>query len=201
MEGKKTLIQRALDGDGRAIDRLYDRYYSVIRRFSYHLDPHANDDRVHLVAMKVLDLLRNPEGEFDDGFPQKFTHWLYRVAEHVLLDERRRHVRKPRQLSLDQPIIPGEAPALPAAEGLSPSQAFLQQEAAELLREHIGTLPSMFREVMQLYWFDRLSHKEIADRLGVDVEVVRKRMQRAYDRLRATLRDVATTLYRRSLKR
>jgi RNA polymerase sigma-70 factor (ECF subfamily) len=189
MEGKGTLIERALKGETGAIDRLYDRYYTIVRRMTHSLDPAAPEDKVHVVLIKVLQLLKDPDREFDGDFRNKFTGWLFRVARNVLFDDRRKRGEKG-QVSLDN----GGPEA--AAKIKSPSQVAIQEELETLLREQIESLPPLYRDVLQPYFFEGKSTKEIADDLELDELAVRKRMSRAYDRLRSHLRGVATTLYR-----
>lgn len=190
-EGKGTIIDRALKGDARALDRLYQQYYSIVKRFTYSIDPGAPEDRVQLVLIKVLELLRNPEKDFDQDFPQKFTGWLFRVAKNVVSDERKRHLRQSRFASLD-----GGAPER-SGKIRTPSQIAVHTELESMLRTQIDGLPSLYREVLERYFFQQRSHREIAEELGLDEITVRKRMQRACERLRSTLKSVATTLYRK----
>jgi RNA polymerase sigma-70 factor (ECF subfamily) len=190
MEGKATLIDRALQGDSRAIGRLYDQYYSVVRRLTFSIDPKAPEDQVHLVLMKVLELLKDPEREFDANFRDRFTGWLFRVAKNVLQDERKRGGRQPRQLSFDGGV------AEVSGSAASPSQMAVKGEIEELLKSQVEGLPSLYRQVLELYFFGGRSQKQIADQLGIDLLAVRKRMQRAYSRLRSNLRHLATTLHR-----
>jgi RNA polymerase sigma-70 factor (ECF subfamily) len=194
-EGKGTIIERALKGDSHAIGRLYDQYYSVVRRLTFSIDPRAPEDRVHVVLVKVLELLKDPEREFDQGLRQRFTGWLYRIAKNVILDERKRHLRKSQHISLDG----GKYEEL--GEEQSPSQVAMQSELESLLKFQIDSLPPLYRDVLERYFFSHHSQQQIAEDLGIDVVAVRKRMQRAYDRLRANLKDVATTLYRAAQKK
>lgn len=187
MESKGTLIERVIRGEAGAIDRLYRQYYTVVRRMARRIDPNAPEDQVQIVLMKVLELLKDPDREFDGDFRNKFTGWLYRVAKNVLAEGRR---RQGRHLSLDA----GGPPE--SAQVRSPSQIAVQTELESLLRVQVNSLPSLYREVLESYFFDGRSTQQIAQRLGLDEVTVRKRMQRAYDRLRAQLKGVATTLYR-----
>jgi RNA polymerase sigma-70 factor (ECF subfamily) len=191
--GKKTLVARVLQGDRAAIGVLYDRYHSLVRRIAYSLDPRGAEDRIQVALLKVLELLRDPGREFDEGFPERLTCWVIRIVKNVAAGERRR--RGPSSLSLDDDE-PGRAPGEPEARLASPTEAAAREEVEGILREQVRSLPSMYRDVLDLYFFKRRSQKEIAEELGVEELVVRKRMERAYRRLRSGLRSVATTLWR-----
>ncbi len=190
MEGKATLIGRALNGESQAINRLYEQYASVIRRFTYHIEPNAPEDRVHAVTLKVLELLKSPDQEFDQGFRQKFTAWLFKVAENEIRADRRKEVKASPRSKLD------DGYSEPLGRLDSPSQMVFQREIDAILREQVNSLPSMYRDVLNLYFFQNLSQREIAEKLDLDELTIRKRMQRAYDRLRSGLKSVATTLIR-----
>lgn len=189
MAGKRTLIQKLVQGDDSAIEELYEQYTSAIRNFAFSLDPHCNEDRIHAILLRMVDLLKRHRGDFDAGFQDRFTHWLYRVVRNVLATQRREHQRKSVHVSLQQ-----EPMVEPRSEALTPVEQAVKEELNGLMRSRVDRLPQMYREVVMLYWDEGLKTPEIAQKLGVDETVVRKRLERAYERLRADMAKIITTL-------
>ena len=46
------------------------------------------------------------------------------------------------------------------------------------------------REVIELYWFDRLTQQQIADELGISKQNVNKRLQLAYTKIKTSLQPL-----------
>lgn len=81
---------------------------------------------------------------------------------------------------------PAAADATASAEPSVEQQVMARQEL-ELLRQAIAELPSGCRQVLLLRKVELLSHREIADRLGIAVSTVEKQHARALRLLREAL--------------
>ena len=71
-----------------------------------------------------------------------------------------------------------EAGAAPAAPG-HPEAAVLRREMRMCVRRHVNCLPPPLREPLVLHFFEHLSQREVAARLNLSYDVVRKRLQHA----------------------
>jgi len=69
----------------------------------------------------------------------------------------------------------------------SPEVTLLRAGDVEAVRQAIGSLPAVFREVLVLRELEGCSYKEIADIAGVPVGTVMSRLTRARRHLQATL--------------
>lgn len=67
------------------------------------------------------------------------------------------------------------------------SQAFLQQEQSEVIRQAISSLPLPQREALILFQYEELPLEEIAAILGIEVGAVKSRLHRARARLKRIL--------------
>lgn len=81
---------------------------------------------------------------------------------------------------------PASADATASAEPSVEQQVMARQEL-ELLRQAIAELPSGCRQVLLLRKVELLSHREIADRLGIAISTVEKQHARALRLLREAL--------------
>jgi RNA polymerase sigma-70 factor, ECF subfamily len=107
--------------------------------------------------------------------PDSFFSWLLGIAYRVLL-ERTDHDQRERA-ALAQ--MAAEAPAAQAREEAWSGDAAL--EAA------VASLAAPFREVVLLRYYGGCSCSEVAERLGVPIGTVTKRLSRAYEEMRHTL--------------
>lgn len=64
---------------------------------------------------------------------------------------------------------------------------FLEQYEYELLINAIKELPQMYKDIIYLYYLEEFTTKEIAKMLGVTVDTVYKRLERAKKLLKETL--------------
>ena len=168
-----------------------DRYY--VERC---LDGHRDDFR-HLVLRYQKPLLagircrqaRRDEAEdaaqeaFVRAFaglatlrkPDSFFSWLLGIAYRVLLERADRERRE--RAALAQ--MAAEAPGVQAGTESWSGDAAL--EAA------LAALPDPFREVVLLRYYGGCSCSEVAERLGIPIGTVTKRLSRAYEEMRQTL--------------
>ena len=66
---------------------------------------------------------------------------------------------------------------------------YLSTELSELLERALAKLPENLREVFILSRIEKLSYKEIADRLGINVKAVDNRLARTMKILKEELKD------------
>jgi RNA polymerase sigma-70 factor (ECF subfamily) len=140
-------------------------------------------DGVEDVLQEVaLAVLRNP-AQPDD--PRKVAPWLFRLAvRHAVnfLRTRQRRRRLVEGLSREPSVRQG---------GIDPMEWVLDVERREAVRAALEALPAEDREVLRLKYLDGLRYRELAERLGLDLEAVEYRLLRARRRLREQLHDLA----------
>ena len=109
----------------------------------------------------------------------KLKPFLFRIAHNRAVRHIQHRVREPRSTV--------EADDL-AAETPSHEQALIANERSERLLEAIRDLTLPYRQVMTLLLED-LTYPEIADALGISVENVGIRINRARNQLKEALRN------------
>ena len=130
-------------------------------------------------AYHSLDRLRDP---------QRFRHWLFRIARFAAIDCLR-------QAGRGQRARPDEVPseALDARE--APLASVEQRMDLEALlartRTAVEALPATAREIIMLRYESQCSYQEIGERLGLSLIQVKARLARARARLRGSLRPIA----------
>ena len=150
------MAQRCQEGDRRAQQTLYETYAGLLYGMClrYISDPDRAKDLLH------------------DGFVQVLTHfdsftwrgegslraWLTSVQRNVIL----MYLRHERQVELvsmdDQPELLAYVPEPETIKDIPPN----------VLARLIAELPVGYRTVFNLYVIDGLSHREIAQQLGIN---------------------------------
>jgi RNA polymerase sigma-70 factor (ECF subfamily) len=186
-----VVVEKAKDGDRSAFEKLYTFYKTPVYTLCLRLtrDVMDTEDLTQEVFLQVYRKVNSFRGE------AAFGSWLYRVAINVtLLHLRKRHLD---ELPLD--VLEPENRSGPST---SPPGSHDHGDPVE----HIALLRAMCalsegrRTLVLLHDLKGLSHKEVAERLGVTVNTSKSQLYRAHRKLRAILTGAGMHTHQR-LKR
>ncbi len=177
------LISRTLLGDDKAFRFLVDKYWKRIHTLAYRKinDFHYAEEIAQdtfLKAHQKLSTLKDPN---------KFSGWIHIIAGRLCTD----WIRKQNQL-LDQKLMLQalQDTGLEDVERASYAHYISEQRTAErseynreLVAKLLAKLPEDEQTVVTLYYLDEMSTKEIAEFMGVSVNTITSRLQRARKRL------------------
>lgn len=163
-----SLVALALEGDQRAFSSLMRRHKINLYRF---VRVYVGDaDEAYDLVQESFVAAWAAMARYDDR--RSFEIWLRRIALNKCRDwGRRRAVRRFffTARSLDEPGVQvATEPSTVADESL-----LAALEAA------IARLPTALKEPLVLTALDGLSHKDVADLLGISVKAVQTRVSRA----------------------
>jgi RNA polymerase sigma-70 factor (ECF subfamily) len=144
------------------------QYQDMVYRVALHCfgDPQDAEDAVQEVFLRLYTQDKSFDGE------DHLRRWLIRVTVNVCRDTLRSPWRK-RRVPLDA----------------IPEPVFEQPEQAELYRE-VMKLPEKYRTVLDLFYYEELSVKEIAEVLHLRPTAVTTRLSRARTQLKERLTEV-----------
>ena len=117
------------------------------------------------------------------GRPQAF---LYTTARHLALDRLKHQTRSP-----FDPVAPESSGEAAASAAPSIESVVMAREEWALLEHAIAGLPAGCRRVFLLRMVDRLSHEEIAQKLGLARSSVEKHLMRAVRLLHEAMQQAA----------
>lgn len=158
------LVSAARNGDRDAFAELLGRHRRVALAVTARLlgsEDLAGDavQEATLVAMTSLDRLRSPE---------RFGAWLCGIALNVA----RRWLRELRWMPL--------SPCIAVADGgAAPDEQVEAAELAVTVRNAIAGLADGQRDAVLLFYLQGLTHREVADELGISVGAVKSRLHQA----------------------
>lgn len=156
--------------------RLYETTVAPLRRYLSRLLGNATEAQD--VAQDAFVRVHEAMSRRTLEHPQAF---LYTTARRLAIDELRRRRADPLRHT-DATVIDAVFSNEPGVE----RRVMARQELDDLLQV-IGTLPHGCRTVFLLSRIDNLSHKEIAQRLGIAYSTVEKQHARALRLLRTRL--------------
>ena len=173
------LVGRAIAGDLRAFESLYDRYAATVFGLALRMlgDREAAEDAVQEIFWRVWRRL----GSFDRS--RAFAPWLMGIAHNYCIDElRRRRVRpQPVYEDDDHPIL-SDIP-----DDVDVGEAAILAEQRQMVREALNQLPEEQRQALLLAYFGGLTQQEIAGRLGSPLGTIKTRLRLGLQKLRALL--------------
>ncbi len=171
MDISHTEIRKAHQGDEKAIAKIYDlvanELYTVCLRYAN--SPMEAQDFFHDGFLHIISKLSKFNGT------GKFKNWARRVLVNFILEEFRKN-KKWKYYELDYRYEEDFS-----YEEELPSTS---KEIIHLLQE----LPEGYRTVFNLYVFEELSHKQIAEKLGISVNTSKTQYHKAKNYLRKLLK-------------
>lgn len=141
----------------------------------------------------VQDALLTAFDRLDDFLlrrPMRFDLWLRRTTLERLIDLRRRHYARQRDVRTEVPFSDDSVLQIAARVFRGPSRdlAALEAESCGLLREAITALHEVDREILLLRYIDQLDNADAARVLDINPAAASKRHGRALLRLSSELR-------------
>jgi RNA polymerase sigma-70 factor, ECF subfamily len=161
-------------GDDDAFAALYDRHCHLAYSVAHNLtgEKHSAEDLTQDAFIKVW--------RSADGYrPERGSvrTWILSVVRNRGIDQLRAKATRSRM----QEKVEASAPRS------EPSEAFAQvwhEARLGRVREALDTLPHLQQQVLELAHFSDLTHKEIAERLGLPPGTVKGRIRLGLDKLR-----------------
>lgn len=184
------LVKHSLAGNTGAFETLITRWSLRVLAYAQGLvtcRSTAEDiaQESFLRAFRNLPRLENPD---------KFGSWLLSITHRLVLDSRkaRRNTIESVDFKSDTGIPTQEWQFRlgESANGFASDAAQRSEQCADLM-SHVHALPEELRQVIIIYYFDKVTYAEIATMLGVSKATVNARLTKA----RALLRERMTEIW------
>ncbi|HTV93812.1 MAG TPA: sigma-70 family RNA polymerase sigma factor [Verrucomicrobiae bacterium] len=171
MDDASQLMERVRARDPQAFEAIYDRFSRLVYGVALRVvgDHAAAQD----VTQAVFLTLWNAPRSYREG---NLTAWLVRVARNRALDTVRSRAAHP-QVELSE--------TMPEADGLE--DTVLARLDSDAVRRALNRLSETERSLIELGFFDGLTHQELARRTGAPLGTVKTRIRSALRKLRASL--------------
>ena len=174
MSTDEQLIKRINHKDDAALMALYQRYGGFVKGMAYRVL--QDDSQAEEITQDIfLKLWRQPE-RWDPSLA-KLSTWLMAITRNAAIDRLRAEKRRP----------------FYAAKTTDDAAAQLTQDAVandplwydgQLLRHYLSLLPEEQQNLIEMAFFQGLSHTELAETLDLPLGTVKTRLRRGLQRLR-----------------
>jgi RNA polymerase sigma-70 factor (ECF subfamily) len=167
----RHLVVAVARGDEAAFRQLYDRYQPRLFRLALVLgrgDDSLAQDTVQSAFVTAAAKLRRVDGE------EHLWNWLARLVRQQLAKAWRQRQQDPAVVGLaDLPECP---------DAVKPDSVL-----EENLDAALQAMDAEERQLIEWFYFDRLSHQEIAGQLNATPKAVSSRLERARAKLRSLI--------------
>ena len=178
----RRLIAAVAKRDTLAFIALFDHFAPRIKAYMRKLGA-SEEDAEELVQETMLTVWR--KAATYDAARSAVSSWVFTIARNLRIDALRRDQRRVLDLA-DPMLLPAARPAADdAIEGL-------EQQAR--VRLAMLALPPEQAAVVNLAFYEGLSHGEIAAALAVPLGTVKSRMRLAFQRIRLALEEAGEDL-------
>jgi len=182
----RQLLRSLADGNISAFWTLWDAYKVHL----YHLCLSQMDgvredaeDALSRCMMRALEKLPRMSSQVEN-----VEAWLSRLTFNLCVDIHREQKREARRVENIEDVLP-DADRVLQSDGDSPERACLSREAFDCVCEAVNDLPIRLREPFALRFFQDMAYEDIAERLILKTENVRKRIQQARGIVRRRLAE------------
>ena len=181
----QALMQRVARRDSRALEMLYERYSGLALGLAMKImgDRASAEEILQEAFWRVWQRA----GTYRDAKGQ-FSPWLMSIVHHLAIDEVRKRNVRPQAAST--PLDDESFREIPDVRADVAATAF-SNIAGEQVRAAVARLPESQRHVLELAYFQGLTHQEISKKLGEPLGTVHTRTRLALLKLREQLQPLS----------
>ena len=182
-----ALVVAMAKGDEAAAASFYDRHSPAVLALVYRMVGDRSD--AESIVLEAFMQAWRTAGRFDPmrGSP---ASWLFTIARTRTLDFLRTAKRQARLVPVSVDDLAGEMLAAPERSG-HPVVDVEESEQRRAIAAALRSLPNNQRVVIELAYYEGLSHSEIAERLKEPLGTVKTRVRLGMVKLREVLRPFA----------
>lgn len=178
----RALVARILAGDRDRFTELVKRYERRLINYVYRIT-HRYEE-AHDLAQEIFVKVFLALDRYDSKY--QFSTWLFRIAQNSAIDALRK------KSVIEVPIVRQSDDENPkerefADAGVSPYRAMSNKQLASAIEKAVESLPSDYRELIQLRHYAELSYEEIATMKNLPLGTVKNKLFRARNLLKDEL--------------
>ena len=169
------LARRWRDGDRRAGEVLFERHYDAIECFFRNKVSTGIEDLLQKTFLICVEKKDDFRGE------SSFRTYLFGVAYNVLRNHYRQAKRQRERIDFQRESVADLAPGV--------STMVRGSEQRSLLLAALRSIPLDYQVVLELYYWEEMEGKAIAEVLGIPDGTARSRIRLGKERLRKALEE------------
>ncbi len=158
---------------------LFERYYDLVARFFRNKAGDASSDLVQETFLRMVGTRTNIRGD------TTFRCYLFGVARLVLFEHYRSLKRARDRIDFAKTSL--------ADLGPTPSTVIAQAREERILLQALRSIPIEMQVMLELYYWENLSGRELAEVTGVAEGTIRTRLRRARKLLEQRIEEFAAS--------
>ncbi len=184
-----NLVQNAIKGNQKAYAELLQRYRESV--YFMMLKMCNNKDDAEDLTIEAFGRAFKKIEQYSPDYA--FSTWLFKIASNNAID----FIRKKKQavmFSLDNKTNSNDGDsekhsANLKAGVLDPEESFIRKQKIEIIRVLVDSLKPKYKEMIELFYFQEMSHEEISQRLNLPIGTIKAQLFRARDLLYNALKE------------
>ncbi|MEI6021624.1 MAG: sigma-70 family RNA polymerase sigma factor [Bacteroidota bacterium] len=177
-----NLVMLALNnGDQKAYAELLQRYHESV--YFMMMKMCNNKDDAEDLTIEAFGRAFKKLEQYNPEFA--FSTWLFKIASNNAIDFLRRKKQK-NAISIDSGFEDSERPDHSAnivSQTLDPEESFIKKQKIEAVRVLVENIKPMYREMIELFYFQEMSHEEISQKLNLPIGTIKAQLFRARELL------------------
>ena len=166
------IIIKAKSGDQKAYKQLLDHCWNKV--FGFQLKRVHNESDAEDITIEAFAKAFDKIDQFDLNY--NFSTWVITISKNIQIDQYRKQrnsiVAGPLEDQHDQGNeVPDDSP--------TKEDALIQEQNLIQLQSMMKMLKPMYREVLQLRYFQEMPYREMAEQLGEPLTNIKVRLLRA----------------------
>lgn len=182
------LVRAALDqGDQKAYAELLQRYRESV--YFMMLKMCSNKDDAEDLTIEAFGRAFKKLEQYSPDFA--FSTWLFKIASNNAIDFIRRKKIK-YAVPIESKNEDGENFDYTVnikASGLDPEESFIKKQKIDAIRLLVENLKPKYKEMIELFYFQEMSHEEISKQLNLPIGTIKAQLFRARDLLYNALKN------------
>lgn len=176
------LVRLAIDSDDqKAYAELLHRYKESV--FFMMLKMCNNKDDAEDLTIEAFGRAFKKLDQYSPSFA--FSTWLFKIASNNAIDFLRKKKQK-NAVSLDNRQDNADSMDYSysiKSPSLDPEESFIRKQKLDNVRILVDNLKPKYKEMIELFYFQELSHEEISQRLNLPIGTIKAQLFRARDLL------------------
>ncbi len=173
------LVQLAISkGDQKAYAELLQRYRESV--YFMMLKMVNNKDDADDLTIEAFGRAFKKLEQYTPNYA--FSTWLFKIASNNAIDFlRKKKLTSAISLDTKNDNSDYDSSNLIKSTHLNPEEFYIKKQKVEMVRTVIDKLKPKYKELVELFYFQELSHEEISERLNLPIGTIKAQLFRARD--------------------
>ncbi len=164
------LISQAKEGKQKAFNDLLNLFWKEV--YHFQLGKCRDEDEAEDITIKTFARAFDKIDTFDEQY--QFKTWLFTISNNLFIDQMRK--KKTETISIHK--NPSEIHRI-VDEDPSPADQLIQEQNLAQLKSYIQQLKPHYQVVINMRYFQELSYKEMAEKIGEPMNNIKVKLLRA----------------------